>query len=186
MNYLISGLLLWSVVHLMPSVLPGIRRGLVQGLGEGAYKGLFSLLIVGSIALIVIGWQNTPVEMLYQPPAWGRDACFVLMALALLLFISGRKPNNIRRVLRHPQLSSVLVISAAHLLANGDNRSVILFLGLSSWAVLEMFFISRREGAWKRPEPFPLKANIMVCIIAAIAYTVFLFVHPYLFGVPLI
>jgi len=141
---------------------------------------------VTSIVLIVIGWRNTSVELFYQPPAWGRQACFILMGLAIPLFISGRKPNTIRCVVRHPQLFSILVISAAHLLANGDNRSVILFLGLSSWSVLEMFFISRREGPWEKPSAFPAKANIMVVIISAVVYSVLLFVHQYLSGIALI
>ena len=115
-----------------------------------------------------------------------RSACFIVMGLAIPLFISGRKPNAIRCFVRHPQLLSILVISAAHLLANGDNRSVILFLGLSSWAVLEMIFISRREGPWNRPASFPNKANIMVLVVSAVVYTVLLFVHPYISGVTLI
>lgn len=186
MDYLVFGLALWGIVHLVPSVVPNSRHFCVQRLGENLYKGLFSLLIVASLVLIVTGWKSTPVELFYQPPTWGKQACFILMGLAIPLFISGRKPNVIRCFVRHPQLFSILVISAAHLLANGDNRSVILFSSLASWSVLEMFFISRREGPWNQPSSFPIKANIMVVIISAVVYSVLLFVHQYLSGVALI
>jgi uncharacterized membrane protein len=185
MGYLIAGLLLWCLVHLIPSLLPGLRSTLIDKLGAPPYKGLFSLGIVAAISLIVIGWQNTPVEQLYPAPAWGRQACLFLMPIALLFFISGRKPNNIRLFVRHPQLCGVVLIAVAHLMANSDNRSLLLFGTLAAWAILEMIFINRRDGRWQKPQRFPLKADLISLLIAAIVTTVFVFLHPYLFGVAL-
>jgi hypothetical protein len=49
-----------------------------------------------------------------------------------------------------------------------------------------MLLINRREGDWKKPEPLPLKADIITVIKGVVIYTVFLFLHPYLSGVPLL
>ncbi len=47
-----------------------------------------------------------------------------------------------------------MVWATAHLLLNGDSRSVLLFGWLGIWALLEIVFISRREGEWvKKPVP---------------------------------
>ena len=62
-------------------------------------------------------------------------------------------------------------------------RSVVLFGLLGIWALIEMLLINRREGAWSRPDPVPLKAEIRPVVIGLVIFVVFLFAHPYLFGV---
>ena len=59
MIMLIVGLLLWTVVHLFPSVAPAGRQLLVTRLGNHAYQGLFSLFAIAALVLIVAGWRNT-------------------------------------------------------------------------------------------------------------------------------
>ena len=44
-------------------------------------------------------------------------------------------PNNVKRLLRHPQLTGVALWGIGHLLANGESRSIILFGGLGAWAI---------------------------------------------------
>jgi hypothetical protein len=73
--------------------------------------------------------------------------------------------------------------AGAHLLANGDSRSLVLFGGLGVWAVLEIILINRRDGAWEKPEPLPLSADVTPLIAAAVAFAVLLFVHPWISGV---
>ncbi len=184
MGLLISGLLLWSFVHFVPSLMPGIKQAWKNALGEGGYMGSFSLLVLAALAMIVFGWKATTPTLVYVPDPALRPVGVGLMVLAFVLFVASKPPTSIKRVLRHPQLSSVVVWSIAHLLMNGDNRSVILFGGLLVWAILEMLFINRREGAWQKPESPGLLADIKVVVIGVVVYAVVAWLHPYLAGVP--
>ena len=91
--------------------------------------------------------------------------------------------TNVKRFIRHPQLTGLVIWAAGHLLANGDNRSLVLFGMLGLWAIVEMMLISRREGAWARPDPMPLTGEIRPVVAGLVIFAAFLFAHPYLFGV---
>ena len=183
---LILGLFLWSGVHLFPSIARGTREKLISKLRLGPYKGIFALLIVSSIVLIVIGWRNTEPAVVYTPLNWGRYITFFLVLLTFILFVAARRKTNIKQILRHPQLTGLSLWGVGHLIANGDNRSLILFGWLTVWAILEMIIINLREGAWIRPETVPVKSDVITVIVGSILYAVFLWVHPYLSGINLI
>lgn len=183
MFLLVLGVLLWSCLHLMKSAARPVRAKLVSALGEKPYAGVFALCIVGSIVLMVLGWRDAPVSPVYLPPEWSRVATLLLMLVALFLFVASGVPTNVKRFLRHPQLTGVATWSAAHLLSNGDSRSLVLFGGLGVWTLLEMVFINRRDGAWERPEAQPFSADLKPLVVSLAAFGVLYLAHPYLFGV---
>jgi uncharacterized membrane protein len=185
MSLLIAGVVLWSLVHLTPALAPGVRSNLVSRLGEKPFKGLFALDIVLALVLIVIGWRSTVPEIVYQPPAWGHSAAIGLMLVSVYLFGAAQRSAMIKRVLRHPQLTGLLTWSVAHLLANGDQRSLILFGGLGTWALLEMFAINRRDGAWVRPEAPPMSKELTGIAITLLVFAGLMWAHPYFAGVAL-
>lgn len=55
MIWLVSGVVLWSVVHFVPTLARPLRQRLVTSWGDGRYRLAFSIIVVLSIALIVIG-----------------------------------------------------------------------------------------------------------------------------------
>ena len=183
MIWLWLGVIVWSVVHAMPSLAPGVKANLVGKLGEGPYKGVFAVAIVASIVLMVIGWQSAIADIVYEPPAWGRHPAMLLMLIAFLLFAFSHGKSNLKRYIRHPQLTAVVVWAVAHLLANGDSRSVVLFGVIGVWALVEMVLLNRRDGAPTLPEPRPWSAELKPIIIGVVLYIVFVFAHPWLFGV---
>jgi uncharacterized membrane protein len=186
MTMLITGLLLWIGVHLFPSVLPGARGSLIKKLGEGPYKGLFALDIVIAILLMVFGWRSALPEYWYTPPLAGTPVVtFALVLIAFVLMGAANAPTNLKCRLRHPMLTGVIVWAAAHLLANGDSRSVILFGGLGTWALIAIFTINRRDGAWEPPEPVPASKDIVLVAIGAALTALVAFFHEYLSGVAL-
>ena len=126
------GVLLWSLVHLFPCVMPEKRNQLNDSMGN-KYQGLFALLSILSIVLMVIGWRNTVPEHIYNPPAWGRHLAMLLVFLGVILFGDANVHSRIKRVIRHPMLTGVILWALAHLLANGDSRSLLLFGGLLIW-----------------------------------------------------
>ena len=180
------GLALWMSVHFIPSLAPAWRAQKVEKMGLGPWKGLFSVLIVTSLVLIILGWRGTPPEILYPPPAWGRHAAMTLMVVALLLFFAGRLPTNLKRVLRHPQLTGVTLWALAHLLANGEVRSLVLFIGIGAWALLEMVVINRRVGPWVRPQPVPAVRDVVLASVALVIYGLLLYLHKYVAGISLL
>ncbi len=185
MLILIAGIALWSILHLMPAAAPGVRHELASRVGEKPYKALFALSILASLALIVLGWRATQPHLLYLPPAWGRSVAIVLMVVAVYLFGAARRPSVVKRYIRHPQLTGLVTWSAAHLLANGDQRSLLLFGGLGAWAIVEMLAINRRDGAWIKPEPPALSREAPGIVITLVVFAILFFAHPWFTGVPL-
>lgn len=183
MGWLWLGVGLWVVLHFVPSLGRGLRTSLIGAVGETPYKIGFAVGIVASVLLMVVGWRATVPVDLYVPPAWGAPVAVVLVLVAFLLFGFARAKTNVKRVIRHPQLTGMVVWAVAHLLANGDNRSVMLFGVLGLWALVEMPLINRREGAWVRPEPVAGTAVIRPMVIGVVIFAVVLVAHPFLFGV---
>ena len=185
MAILLAGVLGWSLIHLMPSVLPGVRVRLREQLGTNGYKLLFTLGILGSLGLIIWGWRSTTPEFLYHF-AFARHITYLLMLLSVACLVAAKSNSHLRAWLRHPQLTGVFIWSAAHLLVNGDSRSLILFGGFALWTVLEMLMVNRRDG---KPEKFTgatFKGDLQVVAKTLIAVAVLVALHPYLSGVPLI
>ena len=183
MSKLILGVLVWSIVHFIPALAGDFRKRLIGRIGENPYKGLFTLMMALAIYLIISGWKATIPEFLYLPPAWGRHATSLLVLIAFILFLAPYPATNIKRFLRHPQLSGVICWGIGHLLANGETRSIVLFGGLTAWAIVEMILLNRRDGAWLKPDPAPRKNDIILIIAGLVAYLVFAFAHQWLFGV---
>lgn len=183
MSLLIAGLLLFTIVHLVPAASPATRAALVEKLGDGPYRGLFSVAIVGSLVLIVFGWRAATPTTVYSPPVGGGAVISALVFFAFVLFVTAKARSNYRRLVRHPQMMSVILWSVAHLLVSGDSRSVVLFGGLGAWAIFEIVLCNRRDGAWRKPDVVPFSADLTVAVIAGAAFGVFFFLHKALFGV---
>ena len=183
MSLLIAGLLLFTIVHLVPAASPATRAQLAARLGENAYRGLFSVIILASLVLIVFGWKAATPSSVYVPPASGGLEISAVVFAAFVLFVTSKARSNYRRFVRHPQMLAVILWSVAHLLVNGDSRSVLLFGGLGAWAVFEIILCNRRDGAWRKPDVVPFSADMIVAVIAVAAFAVFFFLHKALFGV---
>lgn len=187
MAMLITGVLLWSLVHLMKSVTPGLRASIQGAIGEGPHKGLVALLLLGSLALMIFGWRSTPGEFVYDPPTWGRHANMTLMFFAILLIGAAQGASRIRQWIRHPMLTGVLVWAVGHLLANGDNKSLVLFGGLGLWALISIVTVSRNEGASVKPVKIASAGRELLSVaIVSILYALLFWAHPFLSGVTLI
>jgi uncharacterized membrane protein len=181
---MIAGLMLWSIVHFFPALAPGLRQSLVERMGKNGYKGLFALLIMLSVVLIAFGWRHTiPTHIYLLPPAFKHVAMLLIVA-AFVLMGAAQYPTRIKRIIRHPQLTGVMTWALAHLLLNGDSRSILLFGWLGAWALLEIILINRREGAWIKPETPTWGRELRGLAISIVVIIVVVFIHPYIAGVP--
>jgi uncharacterized membrane protein len=98
-------------------------------------------------------------------------------------FFAPYMANNLSRLLRHPQLTGVILFGVGHLAAVGNWRSLVLFGGFTLWAVLEILVINRREGAWERPEPTTRKDDLKLLLTGLGFFLIFMYTHEGLFGV---
>ncbi len=183
MAWMVVGLIIWCGVHFVPGIAPDFRNAMKERIGDGLYSAVFSIVIVISIVLMVLGWRAATPTDFYTPTSWGVLVAIALMPVAIWLFNLAHGTSNIRRFIRHPQLTGFAIWAAAHLIANGDSRSVVLFGSLALWALIEIFLINRRDGAWMRPDPVPFKAEIKPAIIALVVFALLMFIHPYIAGV---
>jgi uncharacterized membrane protein len=180
MIWLVTGVLLWMAAHLFKRVLPEQRAALGR-MG----RPLVALAILVSIGLMVIGYRASEPAYLYALPAWVWYLNNALMLVAVFLMDVGRVNGVVRTRIRHPMLSGGVVWSAAHLLVNGDLRSLLLFGGLGAWALVEMVVINRAEGAWQPPARGSLSGDGKAVILAAAIYAAIAGIH-YWLGYPVI
>lgn len=184
MTILILGLVVFLGVHSV-RILAGPFRDAQVALSPKRWKGLYSLASAVGLGLVIWGWIlfRPAAPQVYDPPAWGRHVTWVLVWMALVLMPTGNAPaGRIKAAVRHPMLLGVILWSAGHLLANGDQASVTLFGSFLAWAVVDLI------SALGRNEPAPVVVKPRSDLIAVVAGTVAwcvmaFFLHRFLFGV---
>ena len=183
MDYLVLGLVIWSLVHFFPAISPAGKRAFIWRFGQIAYMAVFALLISLSLLLIVIGWSRSVPTFLYYLSDFYRLLAALLIALGFILFVASKLPTNIKQVIRHPQLSGVVLWAVAHILLNGDARSLLLFAWFAVWAIIEMLLINKREGEWIKPEQASWLQDMLCVVVGIIVFNGVIFAHPYLTGI---
>ena len=183
MSVLLAGIILWFAVHSFPAYAPGKRDALAAKLGEDRYRGVYSLVIVASLVIIVFGWKNAVPNAVYEPPMGPGILPSILIFVGLVFFFASQVNGNIKRVLRHPQMAGTILWAVAHLLTNGDSRSVVLFGGMAIWAVFEIVMINRREGPRAEPGLASGKFDLIAVVIGGVAFAILGHFHLQLFGV---
>lgn len=181
---LIVGLLLFTGTHLALSLAPAAVAAGRASLGAGPVKGLVALPSAAGLVLIVLGWRASTPTWLYTLPSPVPTAGLALIALGVYLFVVANRPSAVKRVLRHPQLTGLLLWCAGHLLLNGDSRSLLLFGCLGLWAIAEILLINRRDVTWSAPPSPPLATDVVTALIAVAALLALAWAHPWLAGVP--
>ena len=189
MLILILGLILFLGIHSVRIFAPAWREARMAAMGEQPWKGIYSLVsFVGLIVIIwgySLAWPTAPV--LYEPPVWMKHVTALLMLVALIsLMISVVPTGRLKPVLKHPMLLAVKIWAFAHLLANGDLASILLFGSFLVWAVLARISAKRRGD--NGPAAAGPVRNDAIGVAAGIAlYLLFIWrLHLWLFGaVPL-
>ena len=124
---------LFSVVHLVPA-LPGIKASLKDRFGP-AYGPIFGLAATVTLAGIIVAWSFAAFNPVYEPVQYGRylnmGFSFIAFLFLGIFFFRGK----LRQIVRFPFAIAVVFWAIGHLLANGDQASIILFGGLLIFAV---------------------------------------------------
>jgi uncharacterized membrane protein len=189
---LVLGLVLFLGTHAF-SMARSNRAAAVARIGEGPYKGLYSLVSLAGIVLVSIGYGQyraggyIPV---WDPPVWTRHLALLLVLVAFICFVAAYLPGHIKARLKHPMLAGVKIWALAHLLANGDLGSILLFGSFLVWGVAARISVKRRDVAAQHggtAAPAGIRNDVLAVAIGSAVYIAFVFwLHPWLIGVPVL
>jgi uncharacterized membrane protein len=187
---MILGLILFFGVHTLTTQRE-LRAQVIGSMGEGGYKIGYALASVAGLALVVWGFANyraTGWIDVWNPPRAFKHITVALMLPAIILVVASYIRGRIYTTLKHPMLAGIKLWAAAHLLANGDLGSIILFGSFLAWAVFDRISLKRRPDAGAPPIPVGGPGNDMIAIaVGAIAYLALAFAfHPVVIGVPVV
>lgn len=206
-NYdmLIIGLVLFFATHLELSVHES-REFFIKRMGRNAYRGAHSLFSLGAMVLIVMGFMDRPIEDMWDAPAISAMAPVVVMPFVMMLFAGSMAKDDMARITRHPMSWAISLFAGAHLVANPDKASVMLFGSFLVYGFVAQW-LSDRKARLSDPEAFaalaaktsaipfvaliqgragPKDKGLLKVILAGfVAYFVLIYLHQYFAGVAL-
>ena len=187
---MILGLILFFGVHTLTTQRE-LRAQVIGSMGEGSYKIGYTLASVAGLALVTWGFANyraTGWIDVWNPPTAFKHITVALMLPAIIMVVASYIRGRIYTTLKHPMLTGIKLWAAAHLLANGDLGSIILFGSFLAWAVFDRISLKRRPDAGGPPIPVGGPGNDLIAIaVGAVAYLALAFAfHPVVIGVPVI
>ena len=187
---MILGLVLFFAAHVFTTKRE-TRAQAIARLGEGTYKILYSLVSLAGLALIIWGFGHYRaagwIDVWYPPKAM-KHITVALMLPAVILVVASYLRGRIYATLKHPMLAGVKLWAAAHLLANGDLGSIILFGSFLGWAVYDRISLKHRKDSGAPPIPVGGVTNDLIAVVVGIvAYLALAFAfHPVVIGVPVV
>ena len=199
------------------------RATLVGRLGEPRFVGLYSVLQLLLLAWLIWAYAVAPTLPLWSPAGWTAWIPLLAMPLVLLLMVGGvtqpnptavmqdakgapdTTPRGMLTVTRHPMMWGFGLWALAHLAANGDAASLVLFAAVAGLALVGTLAIDAKKrarwgAAWPdfaaRTSNLPLAAvasgrvrldlagiGWRTVAIAAAAYVALILLHPSVIGV---
>lgn len=187
---MILGLVLFLGVHTLTTQRE-LRARVVASVGEGTYKIGYALASLLGLVLIVWGFAHyraTGWIDVWQPPIALKHLTDALMLPAVILVVASYIRGRIYTALKHPMLAGVKLWAAAHLIANGDLGSIILFGSFLGWAVFDRISLKHRADTGAPPIPVGGPGNDLIAVaVGVVAYLALAFAfHPVVIGVPVV
>jgi uncharacterized membrane protein len=185
---MILGLALFFAGHVFTTKRDARAKAIAR-LGEGTYKILYSVVSLAGLALIVWGFAHyraTGWIDVWYPPKFLKHITVALMLPAVILVVASYMRGRIYTTLKHPMLAGIKLWAAAHLLANGDLGSIILFGSFLGWAVYDRISLKHRADSGAPPIPVGGVTNDLIAVaVGIVAYLALAFAfHPVVIGVP--
>lgn len=189
MLVLVIGLVVFFAIHLLPSNVE-LRNGLIARFGETGYKAIFAVLSLVGLVLIVVGFGKLQLHpgknpQLWYPPMWTRHLALAVMLPAMIALVAAYVPSRIRTALKHPMLVAIKLWALAHLLANGDLGSLLLFGSFLAFAVYDRISVKRRGAMGPLgTKTGPWINDVIVLVVGTGLYVVILlWLHQLVIGV---
>lgn len=216
---------LFLITHLGISSSP-LRAWLVARLTQGGYLAFYSVVAVATLGFLILSYQDAPAaEFLWTPGVATRWIALLLMPIAMVFLLGGfLAPNptgvgmegkikevgdgvGLTRITRHPLQWSFVIWAIAHILANGDLRSLLLCTSIGLVSLFGTVLMDRKKADtlgedWARYAgvtsnlPFAAIASgrnrlvagelVVPVLVGLGGYALALWGHGWLSGVPLI
>lgn len=186
---LVLGLVLFIGAHVFVS-LRDRRAAVIARIGEGPYKLVLAVVSILGIALISWGFATYRAEgewiEVWSPPVWTRHLAALLVWPAVIMVTAAYIRGRIAVALKHPMLAGVKLWALAHLIANGDLGSILLFGSFLAWAVYDRISLKWRSDPGGPPIPVGGRRNdVLAVVVGTVLYLALAFVfHPLVIGVP--
>lgn len=164
MALLITGVVIFFAAHFYSAFRSRTaEKDIKAKIGEGPYMGLYSLVSGIGLGLMIYGYMTAaPTGNLYIGPEWARHALMTLMLLAFILLAAAYIPNtHIKKIVKHPMLSAVILWSAGHLMMGANQQKLLLFGSFLIFGIVDFLAASRRSDEGVRNTP-----NVMADLIA--------------------
>lgn len=200
-----------------------VREPIVRRIGEGPFRGLYSVVSLVLIVWVSMAYNAAPYVDVWEPGTALRHLSLTVMAFACVFVVCGlatpnptlaagdsaaiaaNGPVGIFKVTRHPMMWGLGLWGIAHLAANGDGASIVLFGALTALALVGPLSIEARKRRQLGPvwEAYSAETSYVpfAALIAGrtrvglgeigwariagglVLYAVLLFAHPWAFGV---
>ncbi len=190
LSVMILGLVLFLGVHTLTTQRE-VRARVIATAGESGYKIGYALVSFLGLALIVWGFAHYRAAGMWEvwtPPTALKHLAVALMLPAVILVVASYIRGRIYTTLKHPMLTGIKLWAAAHLLANGDVGSIILFGSFLCWAVFDRISLKHRTDSGAPPIPVGGRGNDAIAVaVGVVVYLALAFAfHPVVIGVPVV
>jgi uncharacterized membrane protein len=189
MLVLVIGLVVFFAIHLVPANVE-LRNSLVARFGVMGYKAIFTIVSLIGLVVIVLGFHKLQMHpgkspQLWVPPLWARDIAIALMLPAMIALVAAYVPSQIHTALKHPMLVAIKLWALAHLMANGDLASLVLFGSFLAFGVYDRISVKRRGALGPLgTKTGPWINDVIVLVVGTALYTaILLWLHQLVIGV---
>jgi uncharacterized membrane protein len=159
----------------------GRREQLIAAKGENFYRAVYSIVAIMGVAMIAHGfgvYRAAGYIQIWNPPRFLGHIAILLVWPAFILLVAssvGAKGGRIKAFAKHPMLLAVKLWATAHLIANGDLGSIILFGSFLGWAVYARIAL-KKAGDLGHPEAGKHAGSNRDDLIAIVAGSILAFV----------
>lgn len=181
----VAGLVLFFAAHSF-TMFRGARQAAVDKLGPIPYRVLYSLVSLAGFVMIVQGFGDAPRTELWTPPLWMRHVTMLLMLPVFVLLVAAYVPGKIKAAVKNPMLMALKTWALAHLLANGDLASVLLFGAFLAWGVVDLIAVKRGGRSPVVAQPRAVFDGVAVVVGLGIYVAFIMGLHQKLIGVPIL
>ena len=187
----------------------GVKPALIARFGERIYLASYSALSLALLAWVIRAVSTAERTHVWSTPDWAFGFAVVVSAAGFLLIgVGALVPNplsvSFRKAgfdpkrpgaigwLRHPLIWGLTLWGLAHVPANGDWPSLVLFAGSAAFGLIGLFAVERRLKRRLGPEEWQRLAagrghldrrSLLGAAVGLVLWLALLVLHPYLFGV---
>jgi uncharacterized membrane protein len=182
MALLVLALGVFAIIQFVPAV-PIWKAVLKSVLGRG-YGPVYGVASLFGLVLMIWAFRHAERYDFYDPPAWGRHANFLLTLVAFVLLGVFLGRGQWRNTLRYPAAFAIVFWGFGHLLANGDNVSLVFFGGMIVVAIVQVLLM--RGNVPFVGSEVRKGHNLFSVLVGVAIYAVFVQLHGVVIGVPVL